>query len=507
MKGLCCILAASLVFGCGSKSSTGPGDGGNGGTKGTVITGEKTQVAAQNVGTGGGTIRVEKTGDPLDGLEIVVPAGALSENWNMVVSEAAVTSHSLGTNVNIISPLITVKNVSGYASEPITVKIPVTIPSGYIAMGVLYNETTGKIEGLPLLELTETSVTVGLRTFIPSPAASSSSGKGLFKTFGREETSGVGNILVVSVAESILKANPVISTKFTPGVDDWEFINCGSYIAPGGHCAGQSISAMWYFYEKKLNGSPSLFHQFDRVQDSRTVLWQDNPRGYRFASTIQRDLDWDSLSRKLFVMLRETTDYHHLSWKCFALSMFLTGEPQYVGLKSDAGGHAIIAYKIDYTNGILYVADPNYPGQERTITFNGVQFNSYGTKQNANELGDHPYTGIGYFAKSSLIDWNKIGSRWKELENATIGNDRFPKYRLWVTDDEGGHELEPSEVVNADSVIVQVQWNSGATDNKISMTVYDNKGKKVAPESQYTRSSVPETIPLKAGENILGFHV
>ncbi len=506
-KGISWILAAFLAFGCGSKSSTGPDDGGSGGTKGTVITGERTQIASQSMGAGGGTIRIEKTGDPLNGLEITIPAGAFAESRNIALSEAAVTSHSLGTDVTALSPLITVKNAPGYADKPITVKIPVTVPEGSLAMGVLYNESTGKIEGLPLVELTPTSVTVALRTFTPSPAPSASSGKGLFKALGREQTAVTGDILVVSVEESRLSANPVISTGFTPGVDDWEFINRGSYISPGGHCAGQSMSAMWYYYEKKLHGGASLHHQFDRVQDSRTVLWQDNPRGYRFASTVQEDLDWDSLSRQIFLTLRETPEYHHLSWKCFALSMYLTGEPQYVGLKSDKGGHAIIAYKIDYANGILSVADPNYPGQERKIRFNGAQFDPYSTKQNDNEPSDHPYTGIGYFAKSSLVDWSKIGERWKELENATIGGDRFPQYRLWVTDAEGGHELTASEVVNADSIVVQVQWKNGVVDNDIAMSVFDGKGAKISPEPAYARSSAEETIHLQAGENILGFHI
>lgn len=500
---LCGVFSVILTVACSSgKSPTGPDDGGTGGTRGAVTSTDRVQAAAQTIGTGGGVIRVEKAGDALNGLEIMVPAGAFPESRAITVSEATVTAHTLGAEVQALSPLITIRSAPGYAAAPVTVKIPVTVPDGHIAMGVLYDESRGKIEGLPLVEATGTSVTVALRTFAPSPG--SSSGKRLFSA---AESAISGNILVVSVAESVLRSGGVIDTGFKPGVDDWEFVNAGSYISPGGHCAGQSISAMWYYYEKKLKGSPSLYGQFDRVRDSKYVLWQDNPRGYRFASTIQEDLDWDSLSRKIFLMTRETPEYHHLSWKAFALSMFLTGEPQYVGLISDQGGHAIIAHKIDYSAGILYVSDPNYPGEEHTITWNGAQFDPYNTMQNTDEADPHPYTGIGYFAKSSMVDWDRIGQRWGELESLTIGNDRFPRYRLWVTDDTGGHELEPSEVVNADSIVVQVQWKNGTVNDRIYMTVFDASGKQVAPEPAYARSARPETIRLNPGETVLGFHI
>jgi hypothetical protein len=52
--------------------------------------------------------------------------------------------------------------------------------------------------------------------------------------------------------------------------------------------------------------------------------------------------------------------------------MLLTGEPQFVGLTSNSGGHAIIAHKISLTEKKIYVCDPNYPGQEKVITFTAV---------------------------------------------------------------------------------------------------------------------------------------
>jgi len=34
-----------------------------------------------------------------------------------------------------------------------------------------------------------------------------------------------------------------IDSGYQPGVDDWQFVNNGSFIEKGGHCAGQSVSS------------------------------------------------------------------------------------------------------------------------------------------------------------------------------------------------------------------------------------------------------------------------
>jgi hypothetical protein len=99
--------------------------------------------------------------------------------------------------------------------------------------------------------------------------------------------------------------------------------------------------------------------------------------------------------------------------------MLVNKEPQFVGLTSDSGGHAIVACKIDLNRKLLYVADPNYPGEIKTIQYNAAKgkFDPYNTKQSANDSLDQGYWGIGYYAKTSMIDWNKISKRWSEFEN------------------------------------------------------------------------------------------
>ena len=112
----------------------------------------------------------------------------------------------------------------------------------------MYDEVTGKIEALPAIVSDDNSITVETRHFSTSTI---SGGLQLNKKLNE---SSFANIVISSIKESALSGQSVISSGFTPGIDDWEFINYGSYISPGGHCAGQSMTSMWYFYDKKLKG-------------------------------------------------------------------------------------------------------------------------------------------------------------------------------------------------------------------------------------------------------------
>ncbi len=156
---------------------------------------------------------------------------------------------------------------------------------------------------------------------------------------------------------------------------------------------------------------------------------------------------------------------------------------------------------------LLYVADPNYPGQVRTITYDAaaVKFDPYPTKQNANEADDHPYWGIGYYAKTSMVDWDKIGSRWTQFLNGTIGNDRFPKYILWVYDG-SGYALGDTLITDADTLIVSCISAACAkcyagTNYLQNLSIYDSNGTLLTT----TNTSGLDTLYLSPGTAVYGF--
>lgn len=411
---LCLIYL--LLYQCSSKEDD------EGKTSNTISTGAVTSLSTTSVSSSGGTITITDTISGLKGMQIRIPAGSYSSGTSYSVSYAPITSHKLGENFNPITPMITISNGGGFSDSIMTVTIPITLDSGEFAIAFAYNPSTGKLEGLPVIGYQNNQLTIGTRHFAHSETAGTSGQ--LKKVFVNPYTS----MVISSIKESVLATKTIIASEFTPGIDDWEFVNLGSWIALGGHCAGQSMTAMWYYYVHQLAGEPQLF----RLLDDQADLWQDNPLGYKLASTIQNDFNFDGWITSL--TLQSYLD--PIIFKTFAASILLTGEPQSVLIRNSAGqgGHAMIVYKVDYSGGKLYIADPNYPGNIkwdtkvqsiRIIEFSNGKFTPYPSGLNA-ASSEILFDQIGYSGKTSYINWDQIDTRWQEVKNKTIGNDRFP---------------------------------------------------------------------------------
>jgi hypothetical protein len=281
------------------------------------------------------------------------------------------------------------------------------------------------------------------------------------------------------IAKSLLKKD--IDSGFRPGIDDWEFVNWGSYIAQGGQCEGQSLSALWYYSTQPDGKDLCLYGRYDNNgnQPATPALWQDDSLGYRFASVIQTDIssldfankfwlnmggiDW-VLENNKWKMVQVDGISNESTWCLFAYSIYATHEPQLVIIWSkDGGGHAMICYEIK--DGNLYIADPNYPGNtERRIEYTNGKFKPYNSGANAAEIkkgNGHAYENIQYYAKSTVVSWSKIAQRWTEFKNKTIGSDKFPAYTIQYKDEKGVYkELKDGFVstnklidINADSQV------------------------------------------------------
>jgi len=481
-------------------------------TGGIVSTGASTEVARQAISTAGGTLRITASGDPLDGFQLTVPPNAFPRSQEFVVSRAEIVSHLLGEHFNPISPLITISYEGGYADELMELRIPITLPSGHFAMGFFCDKVTGELEGIPVVGLDSTSITLSTRHFSPPDET----GGGLFKRSQLVWR----NLVICSILSTYLEQLPVLSSGFSPGVDDWEFPNYGSYIASGGHCAGQSMTAMWYYYEQKLKGGgPSLYHRFDRINNPAKPedAWFDNPLGYRFASTIQEDLDFTGWKQKL----NQLSAVPHLSWRCFIFAMLVTGEPQFVLIKNSTtdAGHAMIVYAVSPLEGKLSIADPNYPGNRdpkdgtpslRTIQYHpglgAGRFDPYLTGLSAADPGTE-FDQIGYAAKTSHIEWPQLAKRWTKVQDGTIGDDLFPAYTLWVHEGTG-RELRDGLITNTDSLILHCRSTGcddhlPGTDYLQEFEVYTVEGFFLGKADAATNGLF--TLNLRPGEEQLGF--
>ena len=223
-------------------------------------------------------------------------------------------------------------------------KIPVQIPPDHFAMAFYYDEVTKKLEGIPLVAVDSKSITIATRHF------------------SKLTVSAIAN----SALDALVKAD--INSSFKPGIDDWQFENWGSYIAPGGHCAGQAsahygISA----YSRMAPEQPSTDATITIARNLRPLLWQKMIPSATASLPPSMKILTGAFENKFWADLAGVND--SLTFKAFAYAMQLTGEPQEIGIYSNAGGgHDMIAYRIFNNN--LYIADPNYPGNlDRRIEF------------------------------------------------------------------------------------------------------------------------------------------
>jgi hypothetical protein len=458
------LLTASFLGGCSSKQKAAPAGG--------ITTGKAVVAATAEVGISGSTITVNKADSPINGLELTVPPNAYTNTRQFKISYEPIEKHTFGENFNPVSPVISIQNGGGYADEIVTMKIPVEIPEGQFAMAFYYDSERGRLEGIPVLEETADSITIATRHF--------------------------SDIVAATIPESKLGIDAEVDTGFFPGVDDWQFTNYGSYIAPGGHCAGQSITALWYYTQMKSEGDPSLYGLYN---EGTRDFWYDDANAYRFASTIQDDVNWDAWMVRYNKLKPKAQKDNSIVWKQFVYTMMLTGEPQFVYIQNTVvgGAHAMIAYGV--SGGGIMIADPNYPGDtDRTIWFDDGEFEPYNSGANAQAILDgegKDYDLILYFGTSSMVDFSGISGRWEEFEKGTIGNDRFPAYTVQTLNEDG------------DAVDIQDGYTTKSKSIPLFLdSAHGNLSVDIFREGEVLDFSVEDaTYPLKPGNNQLGFYV
>lgn len=446
---------------------------------GRMRTGPAIQVLSANVPPAGGALVVQKPGEPLDRLAIDIPSASYSGATRFTVSYEPIISHPFGARVTPISPLITVDNGGGYADQLMKVTIPAQVPDGYFAMGFFVDRQSGKLEGMPLLAVTRDAITVATRHF---------------------SSFVVSMIPLTELDQAIVSG--MIDTGFRPGLDDWEFPNLGSYIHPNGHCAGQSLTALWYFVNRPDGPGVHLWNRYDRngARPATPDLWYDDSQAYRLASIVHHDINWQTWENKLMYQLAGASD--RLTLRAFAYAMIATGEPQEVGIFSAAGGgHDMVAYLIK--DSTLYIADPNYPGDNnRRIVFDHAtgKFKPYNSGLNAAAIAagyGQAFETIQYAAKSATVDWGVISRRWAEMQAGSIGTSLFPGYQLfWVN--EQGQQIPLTDGAVIEQTYVKIAFRvTGAA--KSAVLIYLNG----APAEK----SVNGMYELRPGRNEVGVGV
>ena len=131
------------------------------------------------------------------------------------------TKNIVADELNIIEPVslfYEIDNGNVFSEAPIGLQIPLEIDTDEFVMAFYFDEENENLEGIPSVRLDNGDLLVITHHF--------------------------SNIFVGMMNEIDLekyKSGEAIVTNFKPRVDDFSFVNYGSFIAPNGHCSGQSI--------------------------------------------------------------------------------------------------------------------------------------------------------------------------------------------------------------------------------------------------------------------------
>jgi hypothetical protein len=421
------------------------------------------------------TLRVPADG-PLAGMTIEIPGDAYAEQTSFTVSAQDLQLSGYDGKITALTDLVVVENGGAYSASPMTVTIPVAIPADSFAMG-LYLREDGTLEPMPLVDETSSSVTVVSRHF--------------------------SRFFVAAIAEAALPEN--IGTGFRAGEDDFQTPNHGSYIAPHGHCGGQSLAEMWYFAERRAAGAPPLWGLTDNNGKGATPsFWEDDSSAYRLSSMVQKDLDWETLSRQIELAFGDAR-VDQLQWDAFRYAMLITGQPQYVRLSaSDAQvAHAVVAYAATPTG--LWIADPNYPGKLRDIEWDqkARAFKPYDSGLTAATSNVH-FDTITFLGKTAMIDWDKIGERWAQVDRGSIGTDRFPLAVLMIEilNPDGTYSWSPMRDGPINTTQPRLQLTAESNSPDMRATLYDG-----TREIGRLDSVFPHLVTLPNGLTDLGVYI
>ena len=482
-----------------------------------IITGEPVVVTTETIGPEGGTITINKPGDPLNGLSIEVPEGAFSAATSIAISYRPVTGHNLGNEMNTVSPLISINNGDEYSEKVMTIKIPVSSADGQFAMAFFYDAEKGRLEGIPVLDEDSSSVTILTRHVSDIITISSS----IANLDNQEITSAFKPGVDLPQAGS---SNPDdVASTFKPGTDDWNLANEGSYIYSIGNCGGMSLSALWYFLEQKPKSGEKLWDQNPGM--ATPDFWQDDASAIKLCSVVQKHVTIETNTEiynkvaAMFKSEKERDKRDKITFYSFVLAMKANKnnpEPQLLDVYSSKlkTGHVLVCYKIK--DHILYVADPNYPGMIDEdpdspfgkIIYENNRFISYQGGENIEDIlsGKYLYDAIRFFGQTSAYQLSRVKDFWYEFKRDTIGTGYFPAYTVRVVEDKDEYELDMNNDFNTTAKMFTVRLTPSAFPDPRD-AAKQNPARLRLCRFENPKVFYDSSIELNPGKNVIGLFV
>ena len=391
-----------------------------------------TLVNAVAVPAAGGKVSVELPGNVLNGLSITVPGNAYITGTQLSIASKQGARATLPAGYAQVGPAIVITNAQAMATVPMLLTIPVSVQSPDTALAAFFlDPTTGRLELIPAIARTATTLSVFTRHFTADrlmkvALPGSPAGKVAQQGNIAARTAGYSPIQIVVTSVPAAQLNAATATGFTPGRDDWEFVNLGTGVETEGICAGMTISAMYYFYAFRAGGT--LNGKFNSVAANVPMRNFTNAIGLRLATVMQTDTDWASANLWFRIVSGyaelTTVPSARLHYQNLVMAMQVTKLPQLLELKGATFIHAVVAFAS--ANGQIQFADPNAPGLSRLATFASDAFVPFDFNPTAAAVRE-PVISVRTLGASSVLDASVLAAGFAQVADSSIGKTRFPQ--------------------------------------------------------------------------------
>jgi hypothetical protein len=471
-----------------------------------MVTGDRVDVARQQLGASGGTVSVTGTGTPLDGLSVELPQGAYDAPVTFDFGYSAIEELDAGEGVQAISPLLYVDpDTEEYAEDLIALKIPVEVPEGHIAMAFVYDEDLGVLHPLPTLEESDGELTALSRHFCPFVILSTPRER-LLPAETDKSREPPSNLESVKYA-----------TGFMPGRDTWNLFNAGSSVAPGGYCKGMSLTSLYYYLvERRITGQSLWRDEYDNGLPEgmgTPGFWQDDRWAIELCSAANElgvtseagEVISGVFARVDRLTPQRLTREKERQFYMTAFALYVTKSPQLLSTRAgnSRDGHSLLCYGIDGRT--LLIADPNYPNKtDATMPFRNGVLGPYVSAQSTMEIlaGNFMTYDTCYFVGDiSFFNLGKLQTLWTNYEAGSL-NAGFPPYTIRATelDDQGAplgtYGLNPDIDNRAEARRVRFELDA-AFDSRMTVYTYGS------PPTALSGNEVT----LDEGDNYIGFFV
>lgn len=210
-----------------------------------------------------------------------------------------------------------------------------------------------------------------------------------------------------------------VDTGFAPATDGFFHPN----LSTGDASLGMSDFAIYYFNVRKAGDTSNLYPVgvqglYHKYREGDPNLYQDDVIARTLIAKAQSAASavWNAVAYLSSSVDQKTTGLQLLS------TMIVTQSPQALVLKSTQSGkvvysHVVTVYKYD-PSGIFFVYDPNFPGEEVTISWSAANGFANYSKQAAYNytFNDYTFEGLLSVAESAQFD-----TLYLDAENSFTG--------------------------------------------------------------------------------------